>query len=106
MSCDNCRGGFPMSTILHALSTTRQSILVWVKTSGGTTTAEVASRLGITDEGARQHLVFLENRGWIERGFDSRSPGRSGRWPRSSTVRLRHGNRVWRDCPSKNERRR
>lgn len=68
-----------MNETLEALSESRRSILSFIKSSGGCTTAEVATHLGITDEGARQHLVYLESHGWITRGTRRPPKRRSGR---------------------------
>jgi len=68
-----------MSDTLGALSETRQKILAWVKAAGGATTSDVAARLGITDEGARQHLVYLERHGWVKRRPHPTGGRRSGR---------------------------
>ena len=62
-----------------ALSETRRDILAFIKNAGGVTTAEVADRLAISDEGARQHLIHLEGRGWICREVQRPGPPRSGR---------------------------
>lgn len=49
-----------------------------IKHHGGATIAELASHLGISDEGTRQHLIYLERSGWIVRR-DTGAGGRSGR---------------------------
>lgn len=68
-----------MNEAFKALSDTRRAILVFLKWNGGATTTEVAAHLEISDEGARQHLVLLERRGWVMRR-DVRPPTpRSGR---------------------------
>ncbi len=75
-----------MSDTLQALSPTRQEILAWIKSAGGATTADIAGRLGITDEGARQHLVFLEKHGWVERQTKRSDAPRLGRPTASYTI--------------------
>jgi predicted ArsR family transcriptional regulator len=52
----------------------RDRILFHLKTRGPQTAADVASRLGMTPAGARQHLVKLETLGLVE--SDDRSEGR------------------------------
>jgi predicted ArsR family transcriptional regulator len=52
----------------------RDRILFHLKTRGPQTAAEVASRLGMTSAGARQHLVRLETSGLVE--TEDRSEGR------------------------------
>ena len=68
-----------MSDTLQALSRTRRRILLWIKSSGGATTSEIARELGVTDEGARQHLVHLEARGWVVRHTRREPHSKSGR---------------------------
>jgi predicted ArsR family transcriptional regulator len=63
---------------IEALSDTRRAILLHIKHKGGATIAELAAHLGISDEGTRQHLIYLERSGWILRR-DTGAAGRSGR---------------------------
>jgi predicted ArsR family transcriptional regulator len=63
---------------IEALSETRREILLHIKHRGGATIAELAVHLGISDEGTRQHLIYLERNGWIVRR-DTGAAGRSGR---------------------------
>jgi predicted ArsR family transcriptional regulator len=63
---------------IEALSETRREILLHIKHRGGATIAELAAHLGISDEGTRQHLIYLERSGWIVRR-DTGAAGRSGR---------------------------
>jgi predicted ArsR family transcriptional regulator len=63
---------------IEALSETRREILLYIKHRGGATIAEIAAHLGISDEGTRQHLIYLERSGWITRR-DTTAAGRSGR---------------------------
>ncbi|HET6348916.1 MAG TPA: winged helix-turn-helix transcriptional regulator [Candidatus Krumholzibacteria bacterium] len=68
-----------MHEAIEALSDTRREILLHIKHRGGATIAELAAHLGISDEGTRQHLIYLEHSGWVVRR-DARDPsGRSGR---------------------------
>jgi predicted ArsR family transcriptional regulator len=64
---------------ITALSDTRREIMAHVKRSGGSTIAELAAHLGISDEGTRQHLIHLERHGWIGRKDVKDTTGRSGR---------------------------
>jgi len=68
-----------MNEAFKALSETRRAILVFLKWNGGATTSEVATHLEISDEGARQHLVLLERRGWAARRDVRPAMPRSGR---------------------------
>jgi predicted ArsR family transcriptional regulator len=68
-----------MNEAFKALSDTRRAILVFLKWNGGATTTEVAAHLEISDEGARQHLVLLERRGWVARRDVRPATPRSGR---------------------------
>jgi len=63
---------------IEALSDTRREILLHIKHRGGATIAELAVHLGISDEGTRQHLIYLERCGWITRR-DTGAAGKSGR---------------------------
>lgn len=72
-----------MHEAIQALSVTRRDILLHLKHSGGATIAELATHLGISDEGTRQHLIYLERNGWITRRDAKDTSGRSGR-PASS----------------------
>ena len=64
---------------IEALSVTRRDILLHLKHRGGATIAELAVLLGISDEGTRQHLIYLERSGWVTRRDGRDSSGRSGR---------------------------
>jgi len=63
---------------IEALSETRREILLHIKHRGGATIADLAAHLGISDEGTRQHLIYLERSGWVIRR-DTGAAGRSGR---------------------------
>ena len=54
-------------------------MLLHMKESGGATIAELAGRIGISDEGARQHLLRMERKGWIRRRETRPTAGRAGR---------------------------
>jgi predicted ArsR family transcriptional regulator len=64
---------------IEALSETRRDILFHLKHSGGATISELAALVGISDEGTRQHLIYLERNGWVARRDAKDSAGRSGR---------------------------
>ena len=68
-----------MHTAIEALSDTRRAILLLIKQNGGSTIAEVAKHLAISDEGARQHLILLERQGWVSRRTQPSGDGKSGR---------------------------
>lgn len=68
-----------MNAVIEALSDTRREILLRIKRCGGATISEIAGYLEISDEGARQHLIFLERQGWISRRPRRSAQGRSGR---------------------------
>ena len=56
-----------MSVSLQQLPETRQSILLALKHNGPSTIAKLASRLQMTREAVRQHLMQLEGAGWVEK---------------------------------------
>jgi predicted ArsR family transcriptional regulator len=64
---------------LDMLPETRREILTLIKNKTGATTAEIATHLQISDEGARQHLVHMESQGWIRRQTQRSDVPRSGR---------------------------
>lgn len=68
-----------MHEAIEALSDTRREIMLHIKHRGGSTIADLAAHLGISDEGTRQHLIHLERHGWIVRRDARDSTGRSGR---------------------------
>lgn len=68
-----------MSSPIEALSDTCRGMLLHMRESGGATIAELAERIGISDEGARQHLLRMERKGWIQRRETRPSGGRAGR---------------------------
>lgn len=62
---------------LTALPQARSQILEIIKRSGEIALAELASALSTTKESARQHLLKLEQEGWIKRvAHSSGGPGR------------------------------
>lgn len=67
-----------MHEAIEALSETRREILLHIKLHGGATIGALATHLGISDEGIRQHLIYLERSGWVIRQ-DTAAIGRSGR---------------------------
>ncbi|MDH4037055.1 MAG: helix-turn-helix domain-containing protein [Candidatus Krumholzibacteria bacterium] len=68
-----------MHAAIEALSDTRREILLRIKRDGGSTIAEIAKQLSISDEGARQHLILLERQGWVSRRAQHSGDGKSGR---------------------------
>jgi predicted ArsR family transcriptional regulator len=54
-------------------------MLLHMRESGGATIAELAERVGISDEGARQHLLRMERKGWVQRRETRPTGGRAGR---------------------------
>ena len=63
---------------LDQLPETRRSILQFIKERGSATATDIASRLGVSAEGARQQLTQLQTSGWIA-GRNARERGRMGR---------------------------
>lgn len=66
---------------LQAMTEPRREILTAIKTRGPSGVAELAEHLGISYEGARQHLTHLDGEGWVSREAEP-SPPSPGR-PRS-----------------------
>lgn len=54
-------------------------MLLYMRERGGATIAELATHAGISDEGARQHLLRMERKGWIRRRETRSTAGRAGR---------------------------
>ena len=69
-----------MGLSIEQLSETRQMILRALKRNGPATIAELASLLEMTREAIRQHLLQLENEGWIGR-YLKRDSGNGGGRP-------------------------
>lgn len=65
---------------IGALPEARRLILQTLKDHGALPAGEVAQRLGITREAARQQLRRLEEEGWVARGAQATPPG-TGRPP-------------------------
>ena len=72
-----------MGLDIEQLPETRQMILRALKNDGPATIAELASRLEMTREAIRQHLLQLEYEGWIGRNL-KRDPGHGGGRPSTS----------------------
>jgi predicted ArsR family transcriptional regulator len=64
---------------VEQLSETRQMILRALKSNGPSTIAELASQLEMTREAIRQHLLQLENEGWLGRYLKRDSSNGGGR---------------------------
>lgn len=60
---------------IDALPPTRQQILLFLKHQGPSTSAEIARRLEVTAEAVRQHLLAMEEEGWVRRRRDGGAPG-------------------------------
>lgn len=58
------------------LNSTQEGILLFLKMRGPQSASVLAGEFGITNEGARQHLVKLEEKGLIKSGRYSRGVGR------------------------------
>lgn len=71
--------GFIVSMNIGQLSEPRQTILLVLKRDGPATIAELASRLAMTGEAVRQHLLQLEREGWIKRSTKRESGFGGGR---------------------------
>jgi predicted ArsR family transcriptional regulator len=69
-----------VSLNVEQLSETRQTIVLSLKRNGAATIAELASRLEMTREAIRQHLLQLEGEGWIEK-HTKRDSGNGGGRP-------------------------
>ncbi len=54
-------------------------MLLFIRQRGGATIAELAAHSRISDEGARQHLLRMERKGWIRRRETRPAAGRAGR---------------------------
>jgi predicted ArsR family transcriptional regulator len=68
-----------LSSPIDALSDTCRGMLLCIKERGGATIADLAAHVGISDEGARQHLLRMERKGWVTRRETRPTSGRAGR---------------------------
>jgi predicted ArsR family transcriptional regulator len=68
-----------ISEFAKSLSAPRREILTYIKTNTSATIAQLAVELGVTDEAIRQHIVHLENQGWIAGTAAKTEPARVGR---------------------------
>lgn len=62
---------------INALSTARRNILFAIKRTASATAGALAKQLGLTREAARQHLLLLEQQGWVR--SQKRTSGSAGR---------------------------
>jgi predicted ArsR family transcriptional regulator len=62
-----------------SLSAPRREMLAYIKSHGSATIGQLAERLGISDEAVRQHVLYLENQGWIAGQAQRSEPARAGR---------------------------
>ena len=67
------------SEFAKSLSAPRRDILTYIKTNSSATIAQLADELGVTDEAVRQHILYLENQGWIVGTAVRSEPARAGR---------------------------
>lgn len=74
-----------VSTTLEQLPETRRLILQLIKERGGATASEIAGKLGVSAEAARQHLTQLQTSGWVE-ARNIRERGRMGRPSTTYTI--------------------
>jgi predicted ArsR family transcriptional regulator len=74
-----------VTATLDQLPETRRLILQLIKERGGTTASEVAARLGVSVEAARQQLTQLQTSGWVE-ARNIRERGRMGRPSTTYTI--------------------
>ncbi|HEX2062106.1 MAG TPA: helix-turn-helix domain-containing protein [Thermoanaerobaculia bacterium] len=63
---------------LDQLPETRRLVLQHIKERGSATASEIAEKLGVSPEAARQQLAQLQTSGWVE-GRNTRERGRTGR---------------------------
>lgn len=67
------------SEFAKSLSMPRREMLTYIKAHTSATIAQLAAELGVTDEAARQHVLYLENQGWIVSKTERVEPARAGR---------------------------
>jgi predicted ArsR family transcriptional regulator len=65
--------------LAKSLSAPRREILTYIKSHVAATIGQLAEHLGISDEAARQHVVYAENQGWISGQTRRSEPARAGR---------------------------
>jgi predicted ArsR family transcriptional regulator len=65
--------------LTRSLSAPRREILAYVKLHATATIGQLAEHLGISDEAVRQHVLYLENQGWISGEARRSEPARAGR---------------------------
>ena len=68
-----------MNSVLASFPRTRREVLALLKRRGSSTTAELATDLGMTHEGVRSHVVDLLHDGWISRDRSAAKRDGSGR---------------------------
>jgi predicted ArsR family transcriptional regulator len=78
--------GNRMNLDVNQLSETRQIILHAIKREGAATIAQLASQLAMTSEAVRQHLIQLENEGWIKQHIKRESGAGGGRPSKQYTL--------------------
>jgi len=65
--------------LTKSLSAPRRAILAHIKSNATATIGQLAEQLGVSDEAVRQHVVYLENQGWISGQTQRSEPARAGR---------------------------
>jgi predicted ArsR family transcriptional regulator len=65
--------------LARSLSAPRRAILAYIKSNATATIGQLAKQLGISDEAIRQHVLYLENHGWVSGQAQRREPARAGR---------------------------
>ena len=65
--------------VTKSLSAPRREILAFVKSNTTATIGQLAEHLGISDEAVRQHVLYLENQGWLTGQTQRSEPARAGR---------------------------
>src|SRR3972149_5418435 len=67
------------SEFVKSLSAPRREMLAYIKAHASATIAQLAAELRVTDEAARQHVLYLESQGWIAGATARVEPARVGR---------------------------
>ena len=65
--------------LTKSLSAPRRAILAYIKSNATATIGQLAEQLEVSDEAVRQHVVYLENQGWISGQTRRSEPARAGR---------------------------
>jgi predicted ArsR family transcriptional regulator len=65
--------------LAKSLSAPRREILAHIKSNATATIGQLAEQLGVSDEAVRQHVLYLENQGWLTGQAQRSEPARAGR---------------------------